>query len=351
MTFGSNPFRTIAIAVVLALLVEAGLQVRAHVRTGQSAFNILLGRTTYVDDPFTGLTLLRPNAVVKGSTFEMRSNSWGLRSEQLPVERESGEIRIALLGASTIMGTYAPTNEQVAAYALERLLQSRSGRPVRVINAGIAGLSIEEQLQLLEKRLIPAGVSAAIWYPGTNDISCERKYGKSGNGTRRLEPPNMPKWMLTHSLIVKNTFFIRRRLASHQESRRSRNDFLEVRETLVKGVEISRRAGVELALATTTQKFSWSQSQAERERAATSALYSRPCFSATGLLREIDGLNSVIRSVSDRYSVPLAEVHKELTGKEAMFGDATHLSVAGEARLADLLADTVVQRMAVMQQR
>ena len=351
MTFGNRPLLTLLLAVVLAMLVEVTLQVRAHILTGQSVLNVLLGQTIYADDPVTGLKLLRPNAMIKGLRSEIRSNSWGLRSEEVGVGRTPGEVRIALLGASSLMGAYAPTNEQQAAYLLEGLLKRRTAAGARVINGGVAGLTVREQVQLLQRRLIPAGIDAVIWYPGINDISCKARLMSAAGERARLEPPQMPWWMLTHGTIVKNTSFVRRSWTVSESPKASRELFRDVRRTVLHALEIARRADVQIALATTAHKFNWSQTANEREQFASTALYYRPCYSSQGLLREIDGLNQVIRAVARERGVPLIDVQSEFLGRLDMFGDATHFSVAGEARLAELFAHFLVPRLKVAGQR
>ena len=88
-------------------LLELTLQTRAHLLTGQSAFTRLTGQGTYVTDPATGLRLLRPHAVIRGQRSTMHTNGYGLRGADFPQRPAPGEVRVVLLGASTIMGTYA----------------------------------------------------------------------------------------------------------------------------------------------------------------------------------------------------------------------------------------------------
>src|SRR5688500_9743784 len=109
---GSRIASVLLLFLLILVGVELALQVRSHVRYGQSIFNVLTEETRYVLDPATGLRLLRPNRTFSGSESIVRTNSLGLRGPELPVVPARGTLRIAVIGASTVMGAYARDNDQ-----------------------------------------------------------------------------------------------------------------------------------------------------------------------------------------------------------------------------------------------
>jgi lysophospholipase L1-like esterase len=290
-----------------------------------------------------GLILLRRSSTMRGSENEIATNSWGLRSEELSEVAAPNEMRIALLGASTIQGTYATRNDTTSAARLAQRLRSRSTFPaLSVINAGVAGLSVAEQVVLLQKRLVPAGTKLLFWYPGANDISCRRP----SEPDRRplLKPPTLPRWVLTHELISKNTGVLR------DDGRATRRRTGEIdfdgnafAASLRRGVEVARAAKVDMRLLTIAAAYDSRQTQAERTRAAATALHFRPCMSVEELIAVRDQLNATIRGVAHETGVRLVDAATILGGRPDLFGDSVHFSERGERLFADLLAEDILR--------
>jgi hypothetical protein len=110
----------------------------------------MLGRTTYVKHPSLGVRILRPSSVIGGSTQVIKTNRFGLRSEEFDPASPQGEVRTALLRASTILGTYARTNGETSSAALEHLLNtSYPASRFRVVIAGLGGTTIADQSKIL----------------------------------------------------------------------------------------------------------------------------------------------------------------------------------------------------------
>ncbi len=83
-------------------------------------------------------------------------NRWGMRDRDTSLEKPPGTYRIALLGPSHVMGSGVADGETFADYLEERLNQSAgAASPVRyeVLNFGVAGYSMLEQLAMLEDRV------------------------------------------------------------------------------------------------------------------------------------------------------------------------------------------------------
>jgi lysophospholipase L1-like esterase len=105
-------------------------------------------------------------------TFEapVHSNALGLRNRDVSLERTSKSYRILTLGDSHTFG-YAVPEEQTYPRLLEnKLRQSAPGQSVEVINAGVEALSIEQEVQLYEERLVPLKPDLVILTYYWNDM-------------------------------------------------------------------------------------------------------------------------------------------------------------------------------------
>jgi lysophospholipase L1-like esterase len=322
--------------VLLAL--EFALQVRAQLRTGESVFSLLRGETTFVRHPTLDLRTLRPSAVIRGSKQTLSTNRLGLRDEDFPPAPPPGERRVALLGASTIMGAYAPTNEQTSSAALERLLNTAGGSTVRVVNAGLAGATVRQQTVLMQGMLPGLGIGLVVWYPGLNDIGCSAPAPARAARAIRLPWLTLPKWTLTGDMIVKNTAFLRSSQAASSQSLRPNFDPVAVRAEFERGVQAARESGLGLVLATSATSFRSDMPDAVITQRAASALFFRPCYSGPELARTIDVFNATVREVAALHGVPLIDTARLLAPDPRLFGDATHFSVAGEEAFAAVLA-------------
>ncbi|NML16574.1 SGNH/GDSL hydrolase family protein [Azohydromonas caseinilytica] len=319
----------------MLLVVEIALQVRAQIKTGQSVYTLMTGQGARAIDPVTGLRLLRPQAVIKGSGMELATNSWGLRNREVAPTPKPGDTRLALMGASSIQGTHAPTNDDTAASVLERQLQAQQRR-IEVVNAGVADLTVPEQLTMLTKRLIPAGVHLVYWYPGANDITCRRPQKNAAQW--RIAVPGLPQWLLTQSLIVKNASFLKSKTAASDASNGTPTLNAELLERILgDGIRAAQAAGVDMRLVTIATRYAPSQTPQERESYAASALHFRPCFNADQMIAHVQKMNSIIREQARLHGVPVVEAAPAMTGEAGLFGDASHFSVPGEKRFAELL--------------
>jgi lysophospholipase L1-like esterase len=322
-------------ALAILTLLELTLQVRAQLLTGQSAFTRLAGRATYQYDAETGLRLLRPNAEIHGQRSVMHTNRYGLRGPDFPARRAPGEFRVVLLGASTIMGTYAADDDATSSAQLSELLaQTRDG--ARVINAGVAGLTVEDQSTLLRRRLLEFEPDVVIWYPGLNDFGC-RPRPPRGSAPVRWQMPSAPTWLILPDVVTKNTGWLRGSGRPTSSLLEPSVDLAQLERDLHEGVRIARDAGVRVELVTSARNFSSDMDAGEATRRAVSALNVRPCYSAKGLAEVAEAYDQVLRRVAGTDSAGLIDAASLLGTESRLFGDSTHLSRSGEQRLAGLM--------------
>lgn len=333
--------RAVVLAIVLLVAAEVALQARAQFRTGQSVLTAAIRGPSFVYDPAVDATLLRPNATIGGARMTIVSNRYGLRGADFPPEPAPGETRIAVLGASTVMGTYATTG-QTSSEQLERLLAEQSpGRNVRVINAGIQGLTLKAQARLLERRVAELQPSVIFWYPGSNDVGCRAPAAETDGARRtpiRISAPELPSWVLSSELLVKNTRFLRERPGGANRNLVPDFEIDGMRATAGSVAAIARNAGAKLVLVTAAHSYRSTMSDRELATRAASALFFRPCYSPRELATRIDEFNAMLRDEARKLGLPLVDAAAEIPPDPRLFGDASHFSPAGERRFAEVLA-------------
>ncbi len=98
---------------------------------------------------------LRPGVRIVFEDRPLTTNRWGMRDRDYPLAKPRGVYRIALLGPSHVMGSGVADGETFADFLEERLNQSTApgaSRRYEVLNFGLAGCSLVEQLAILEER-------------------------------------------------------------------------------------------------------------------------------------------------------------------------------------------------------
>lgn len=340
---------TLAVAGLLWLAVEAAAQWRSHIRFGQSVWlHIRGGGSDDQVNPLAGLRLFRPNARIGGSEQSIQTNSQGLRSPEIPFDKPAGSVRIAVLGASTVMGAYARSNVLTFPAQLEaRLRQAHPGRRVDVINAGYAGLALQDQAQLYRKLVQRYRPDTVIVYAGINDFAayCQRPAGPGAPRRRGLTEIKLPPQWLSVELLVKNTIALRepivpsaRRVDARQLSLARYTQDLEALFSAV------RRSGARLLMATNARSYQRTQPAAEQARLAKTARFYNPCFDIDGLHTLYERHNDLIMQRAQAQGVAVARLHELVPGGAAYFADASHFNQAGDAWVAQVLADVLAQQ-------
>jgi hypothetical protein len=332
---------------VLLAAAELGLQLRAQWLTGQSVFSLLAGKSSFVRDPGTGLRLLRPSVTIRGQRTTMHTNRHGLRGPDFPIAPPAAERRVVMLGASTIMGTYASADDRTSSAQLERQLAANLPG-VRVINAGIAGLGVDDQVTLFERRLRQFEPDLVVWYPGINDFAC-RVSATAGPVSRPLEVPSLPRWLLLPDLVSKNTAWLRRGRQSSNLRSEPRVDLPGLEQSLRSGIESIRNSGADVVLVTSARSFRRDMSDAELTRRTVTALSPRPCYTPATLLDATESFDTLLERVARYERVALVDASSAIPPSIELFGDSTHLSDHGEEELAALIAATIAADPALTQ--
>ena len=336
--------RIVALTLAFLLAIEAIVQYRSYVRFGFSTLHTSRQETLYVDDPETGLRLLRPNKVVRGRVQSLQANSLGLRSPEIALAHPAHSLRIAVIGASSVMGAAERDNEHTFPAQLEDLLRNAMPRMrIDVINAGIAGYSLADERAMLERRIAPLQPDLVILYTGFNDFAnyC-RASGRAD--APRLPMLSVPSWWLSYELLKKNTTALRAGQASGLKRNVVAAELEAYRTHAEQLVASGQRLGMRLVMLTNARSFRREQAVDEQLRLSTLARYYTPCFDLEGLHTLWDQHNQVLVSVAQARGVPVLELDRLVPGGEAYFADGRHFTELGDHVVAHTIAQFLLQR-------
>lgn len=340
-------------AAVIFLAIETALQVRAYMRTGRSVFNVIMNQRQYVIDERTGLKLMPPHQVLGGTGVRIRTNNLGLRGADVLPTRAPDSLRIAIVGASTVMGFVAATNEDTFPALLEaRLRKALPDRLVEVINGGVVGYTLKDERLLLEQLILPLRPDLVLAYPGINDF---RDYcdGFAGSGTRPaaaqrrgLPVISMPPWLISVRLIRLNTEFLRAVPSTARNTRAPESvDLRPYRAGLEALARTVLDSNTPLVIATNARAYRPEQPLQEQERLS---FYSRnvhtPCFDIAGLHTLHDLHNAQMRDFGERLGIPILPLSERIPGGDRYFSDSIHFNRQGEQLVADEIFDFLIEK-------
>lgn len=358
---------TISFIIGILLVGEIFLQARTYIKTGRNVLSLLTDESAVVFNEELQIRTYRPNLIIKDTETRqdrMVINSHGLRSPEIPLERQSNEIRYAVVGASTVAGIYAETNERTFSQLLASVIKEKySHRPVNIINAGIEGSSLSETQQVTESIVYKLSPSAVIIYPGFNDISllCPKEGSPKGptetqtpdmtntintTGTRQaLDYPKLPNWLMSKDMIQKNTIFLRTpkvtKINSIDPETINPTDYRDRIESLVESIIAQ---GIKPVLVTVARSYINVPKEQQASLAATS-LYYYHCLDLNGIIRIGELYNDQIRSVAQQYNTPFVDLAEAMPGGSQYFVDGGHFTFKGEQFVAETLNNELTSQL------
>lgn len=351
LLFAKHPTLTLVFAVIALVGIEAALQMRAQLKMGRSVFTQVFAEPTKVQDPELGFQTFRANARIGGGAQVIETNLLGFRSPQLADGPGDEVLRIAFVGASTVFGAYAPRNEALMSYRVAEGLRRLPGMAeVELFNAGLPGRTLEQQLTILKRRVLPWQPNIVIFYTGMIDVSavCRQSPGDTSDGKADsaiqagldVPQPALPDWLLSTELIRKNTLFLRPQTggsATGPSARPADVPFDQLRRRVDALLAETRSAGAIPVVATLTRAFRPEQPQEVQRALSTSIRYYYDCFDLAGLNANFSAYNAMLRAAARDAGAPLVDLAKAIPGGRTHFADATHFSPAGEALAAETI--------------
>ncbi|MFK7977167.1 MAG: SGNH/GDSL hydrolase family protein [Halioglobus sp.] len=338
---------SIMLAVAMFIALELALQARSQLRYGTSIFNLVNDESIYVSNEELGIKLLRANSTIDGTQATIVTNALGLRNAAIANPKPAGLLRVAVVGASSVMGSYTRNNDDTLSARLqEKFPNYYSDAPqVEFINAGIAGYSLPDQQVLLENILMPLGLDAIVLYPGFNDLSAY--CGSSETETAedyRLFDLSLPKWLLSIELITKNTVALREVKAGGAKYLNALElDTNEYESTVNEFFAELSNTGLPVLVLTNPRAYSREMPEAEQRTLSETARFYSPCFDVNGLHDLFDNHNAILANAAKAKGFEVFPLDREMPKGSDNFGDATHFSVVGTDRAADLIAPALAR--------
>lgn len=329
------------VAGAVLLAGEAALQARTYLKTGRSALALVTGESRVVHNERFGVRTYRPNLADTNlqDDLEFTTNDLGLRSASVTPLPAPGELRIAVVGASTVAGAYAKTNSATFPSLLEqRLRQNLPGRPVNVINAGVEGYTVRDVEHLVDRAIVGLRPNMVVIYPGFNDMASICRAGKE-QAARALQPApalSLPGWVLTRELISKNTLPLRATPAPVVKPDLKSRFPAYYRHSLEQMVGRLKAAGITPVLLTVARAFKPGDGAAGRKM-ATTALFYNYCLDYDSLNEAGSMFNQVIADVGAAQGVKVIDLGQAMPSGPALFVDAAHFTRAGEEFSAELI--------------
>ena len=125
------------------------------------------GTSLYDYTPYTAVEL-KPNFSFRFKNYDIVNNSLGFRSDtELAIPKPPGTFRVFILGGSTVEGSY--NDEWRLSAHLQKDLK-KTYPHVEVINAGVSGYSSDNELILLETKILDLQPDLVVVFDGVNDI-------------------------------------------------------------------------------------------------------------------------------------------------------------------------------------
>lgn len=331
---------TLIVVLLLFIVAEVVLQVRAEVKFGNSIFSVATATDNSVSmfEVRDDFKILSANQRFDGSSISVHSNSLGLRSPEL-AQKTPGSRRLIVLGASSTYGAYARTNADTFPALLQQLLIGQ----VEVVNAGIPGNDLDSQYRLYRQQLSGLNEDILIVYSGlSNDIG--RLCGvKQGGKSYTLPQLSVPKWLLSIDLLLKNTTDLRYVPYKYQPMPDISRLLAQYETTLQAIILLAKQRGVKhILLAENLTSFRPEQSLSLQQKLANSALYYTPCLSVQQFSNVFRQYNQTLVKVASAqqgvHYIPLSYV---VPGGRQYFSDSVHFSAKGEQAMADALAEAL----------
>lgn len=339
-----KPILLICFLMLFLVCGELALQIRSHLKTGRSALNLLTSQSTVVFNENLGVKTYRPGLVLrdpKTGKVQMSINKLGLRSPEIG-QATADEIRIAVVGASTVAGAYANSNEETFPQILAQLIRTHANRMVNVINGGVEGLSLSGVAKITSGIVIPEKPEMVIVYTGFNDVT-----GFCNKASRRdivqWRPPTfeLPTWVMSQEMIRKNTTFLREQRLVGSNLIDPRNiDFSDHRETLEAMVSDIRSHGIEPILTTNARSYV-NVDQEKQAGLAASSLYYYRCLNLQGIIEVGEMYNQMITEVARKQDVQLIDLGAVMPGGKEYFVDGGHFTFKGEKFVAQTIYDAI----------
>ena len=295
-----------------------------------------LERNLYVRDGATTRAYhLRPGSEYVMFRSRISINSKGFRGKEIS-ENKGTAYRIVALGESTTFGATLRPEDKPWPEVLEQLIQEqlKPGRPVEVINAGVPGWTLQENLRRLSTDILPLKPDMIVSYHGFNGFHWWYGSISPPNGPALPRQQERPIQLLANAEYGLQMFLYKRRLGRKgaSDSPPSPNPSLEgVYADLYRQlIKAARTNGIKLVLGT------FSMAANSRSDPEIVAFY-RSAFGFVHQQISANELHSALvhKLAQDHPEVLFVDTRPKLDGEHEKFIDLIHLTQEGRQQLAE----------------
>lgn len=322
--------------IIFLLCGELFLQIRSQLKYGRSAFNIATNESHVIYNVDLGVKTYRPllkKMNKETGTVLFASNSIGLRSPEISQDLGPRELRIAIVGSSTVV--FASSNDDTISQLLEDELKTYYPSKVNVINGGIEGLTLSGICKVTQGLIFPLKPSIIVIYTGLNNISamCSEK-SKNEPTAEKLPIFQLPAWVMTREMIRKNTTFL-------TEQKTKNINLIDIASVDLSGygTELEKLVseiidqGIVPVLMTNSRVYN-NVSDSERSKYIKDALYYYYCFDQDDLIAVGDEFNNQIKTIASKYNLTLIDLASIMPGGRKFFASGSHFNLDGRRFVA-----------------
>lgn len=316
--------------------LEVAARVRMAMRYGRATTDVYETRL----DPASGLAIPVP-----GPAGPANINSLGFRGPEIPPK--STAIRLGFLGGSTTFCAEAGEDANTWPARVCAALDADPGDArFEYVNAALQGFGLSESAANLEHRLGPLDPDVVFIYHATNDIVRDtraRALAAGFDASWGDERSWLARISVAWDLIEKNArVAVRKRRAAEGAALLDVDEsalaarFQERLEALIR--EAQARAPLVVVLTFST-RLRPEQSPQEQLLAATTSILYMPYMDPPRLLRIFAAYNDAIRRAAAATGALLVDAERAIPGDGEHFQDSVHLTAAGCARMAEVVAE------------
>lgn len=125
------------------------------------------GLVFFVPHSSAGHTL-RPNLRLRSSTYDVTTNSFGIRGPEIAATKSADDFRIVVLGGSSVFG-YLVADGLDSCQVMSDLIKKDGVENVDVLNAGVPGYNMRQCRLRFESDLVALEPDIVLLYLGWND--------------------------------------------------------------------------------------------------------------------------------------------------------------------------------------
>ncbi len=280
----------------------------------------------------------------KGSTITITQNSLGFRGGEFGPKGDS--IRVVAVGGSTTYGVDVADQDTWTAR-----LEHHLGKGYEVLNLGVAGHATAEHLYLMGAVVSRLQPNIVLLHIGLNDMHCMHSpevtpiINKCHSdllslSTGRCFVEKLPRFAIVHTIIasLQNLGWVPR----CSSPARAEAAFSSVDESILLDFRARTAALISMAQALEAKVVVVPQVGFQQQALAKGDYrWWTPYLDQGALPSLMKRFNQELREIATRMNVSYVDAVNEATWPDELFTDASHLSGAGNDRLAALIAPLI----------